>query len=250
MRRFCGPLVLSRLGLGVALLSLLASHAGASPLPLDNIGLYDGTSNSPTAVISFTGSGNVDVYADPQTATNWTYSNHSLIPLYCTDTTHENTLGVTYNTNQETPPPTFSTQGRFTDAGNRVAWLLGTYLTPPDIGQNAAQRGAAQLLIWYIVDKNFSVQSFSSTALQTDYNNLITTMSTSYNPSTNYYPEAIFLGAVHNGSLYQDMALATPPPGSTHPNIVTPEPATCTLAGLSLVCLIPFQLWRRRVSAC
>jgi len=238
-----------RLVLVPGLLALLVSHAGASPIPLNNIGLYDG-SNAPTAVISFTGNSNVDVYADPQTATNWTYSNHSLIPLYCTDTTHENTVGSSYNVNQETPPPTFSTTSNYSDAGNRVAWLLGTYLSPPDIGQNADQRGAAQLLIWYIVDKNFSVQSFSDSTMQTDYNNLITTMSTSYVASTNYYPEAIFLGAVHNGSLYQDMALAVPPGGSNTPNISTPEPATCTLAGLSLVCLVPLRMWRRRGAAC
>jgi len=240
--------LISRLVLVPALLALLVSHAGASPIPLNNIGLYDG-SNAPTAVISFTTGSNVDVYADPQTATNWTYSDHSLIPLYCTDTTHENSLGTSYNVNQETPPPTFSTTGRFADAGNRVAWLLGTYLSPPDIGQNADQRGAAQLLIWYIVDKNFSVQSSPDGNMLTDYNNLITTMNSSYNSLVNYYPEAIFLGAVHNGNLYQDMALAVPPPGSNHPNISTPEPATCTLAGLSLVCLIPFHMRRRRVSA-
>lgn len=249
MRRFCGPWLISRLVLAPALLALLVSHAGALPIPLNNIGLYDG-SNAPTAPISFTGKFNVDVYADPQTATNWTYSNHSLIPLYCTDTTHENTVGSSYNVNPETPPPTFSTTGRFSDAGNRVAWLLGTELSPPDIGQNADQRGAVQLLIWYIVDKNFWVQSFSSSAMQTDYNNLITTMGSSYVSSTDYYPEAIFLGAVHNGTLYQDMALAVPPAGSNHPNITTPEPATCTLAGLSLVCLIPFHMRRRRVAAC
>ena len=80
MGSLCRIAVFPNLGLMLAFLLLLASEANAG-LTVNNTGLYDGTSNAPTAWISFTGSnGYVNVYADPQTATNWTSNGSPIAP--------------------------------------------------------------------------------------------------------------------------------------------------------------------------
>lgn len=222
---------LSRIALTLGLLILLTKEVNAD-LTVNDIGLYDGTSNAPTAWIYFTGNTGspVDVYADPQTATNWT-SNGSPIALYCIDTIHENAIGDTYSVNPESPP-TFATSSSYTDAANRVAWVLDNVVNSAD------GRGAAQLLIWAIVDKNFSVNwtMTANTGLMTAYNSLSTAMNTDYNQNINYQTDAEFLAAVHGGpndSLYQDLAFATP------------EPSTLAIAGLGAMGLIGYG-WRHR----
>jgi hypothetical protein len=228
MRRFFridGSLSLS---LTFGLLVLLTGEVRAD-LTVNNIGLYDGGS-APTAYITFTGNTNpaIDVYADPQTATNWT-SNGAPIALYCIDTVHENTVGNTYGVNVEAPP-TFSTTSNFSDAANRVAWVI------ENAGSSADARGAAQLAVWYILDKNFTVASFNgNTDMQNIYNNIVNTVSAAnWNPSnTNYQSEVVFLAATHVGNLYQDLAYATP------------EPSTLAIAGLGAIGLIGYG-WRKR----
>jgi hypothetical protein len=205
----------------------LASKANAD-LTVNNLALYDGGS-APTAYISFTGTNGsfVDVYADPQTATNWT-SNGALIALYCIDTIHENAIGDTYHVTPESPP-TFSTTTSYTDAANRIAWVL------ENVGSTANARGAAQLLIWAIADKNFSVNwtLTNNSGLQTAYSALVTQMGAGYQTNTNYRSGAEFLAATHVGNLYQDLALTTP------------EPSTMAIAGLGALGLIGYG-WRRR----
>jgi hypothetical protein len=227
MRRLFRLDALSRLGLILALLVLLTGQVRAD-LTVNNIGLYDGGS-APTAYISFTGTNGsfVDVYADPQTATNWN-SNGAPIALYCIDTIHDNALGDTYHVNPEAPP-TFSTTTAYPDAANRVAWVL------ENVGANANARGAAQLLIWAIVDKNFSVNwtQTNNSGLHTAYNLLVSQMGSQYNTNTNYQPHAEFLAAVHVGNQYQDLALATP------------EPSTLAIAGLGAMALVAYGMRRR-----
>jgi PEP-CTERM motif/Thioester domain len=227
MRRFFridGSLSLS---LTFGLLVLLTGEVRAD-LTVNNIGLYDGGS-AQTAYISFTGTNGsfVDVYADPQTATNWS-STGGAIAMYCIDTIHDNAVGNTYNVNPESPP-TFSTTSAYTDAANRVAWVM------ENAGSTTYARGAAQLLIWSIIDVNFSVNwtTTNNSALQTAYTNLVAQMGSGYNPNYNYMPEAHFLAATHVGNLYQDLAYATP------------EPSTLAIAGLGAIGLIGYG-WRKR----
>jgi len=222
-------------------LVLLTSEANAD-LSVMNVGQYDGISNAPTAWISYTGSkGWVDVDAGPLTATNWT-SNGSPIALYCIDLLHETVLGSTYKVNPESPP-TFSTTPRYTNAANRVAWAL------ENVGSTADSRGATQLLIWSIIDKNFSVNwaATNNAVLHTDYNLLVSEMGnskTGYNPNNGYLAGAEFLSAVHDKTnmLYQDLGLAVPEVSTA---AVVPEPSTLAIAGLGALGLIGYG-WRRR----
>lgn len=219
----------SSFGPALALLLLPASQLRAD-LTVNNIGLYDGTSNAPTAWISFTGSnGYVDVYADPQTATNWT-SNGSSIALYCTDTTHDNALGDTYSVNAVSTLPLTSTPN-YSDAGNRIAWALEQTATTADA------RGAIQLLVWQIVDKQFSVNwsETNNSGLQTAYNVLLGNMKSQYNSNFNYQGGVEFLAADHDGDLYQNLAL-----------VASPEPSTLLIAILGAAGLIGYGLRRRR----
>jgi hypothetical protein len=234
MRRRLRFFGLPRLGLALGLLALLASEVKAD-LPVSDIGLYDG-SNAPTVYITYTGSvGSVDVYADPQTATDpkW-QSNGSPIPLYCIDTVHDNYLGTSYQVNVESSPPTFSTTPvNAAAAANEVAWALEI------AGNTVNDRAATQLFIWKVIDPSFSVTNWNgntSTApgsLQADYNGLVSL--TGYNSNTNYLPGVEFLSAVHDNTLYQDLAFAIP----------APEPSTLTIATLGALGLIGYG-WRRR----
>jgi len=213
--------------LTLGLLLFPVSKANAD-LTVDNIGLYDGT-NAPTAYISYTGAGaSVDVYADPQTATNFPG-----IALYCIDLTHENALNDTYNVNLFNP--TFSTTSTYADAANRVAWAM------ENAGSTADERGATQLFIWSTIGPAFQVISFNGDAtLQTDYTALLSL--TGYNPNLNYVPGATFLGAVHDGDLHQDLAYGSP---EFTPQSIVPEPSTMVIAGLGALGFIGYG-WRRR----
>jgi hypothetical protein len=218
-------------GLALGLLLLPTSQLRAD-ISLDGIGLYDGTSNAPTAYISFTGSnGYVDVYADPQTATNWT-SNGSSLALYCTDTTHENSLGDTYTVNAVSSLPLTSTP-TYSDAGNRIAWAL------EQTASTADARGAVQLLVWQIVDKQFNVNwsATNNSGLQAAYTLLAGQMQSQYNSNFNYQAGVEFLAANHDGDLYQNIA------------VMTPEPSALITVTLGASGLIGFALLRRRRAA-
>jgi hypothetical protein len=231
----------ARIGLTLALLLVTASEANAG-LSVSNIGLYDGSS-SPTVYITFTGSnGSVDVYADPQTATNANWqSGGSPLPLYCIDTVHENYLGSSYTVNLESSPY-FSTTPTIgvAAAANEVAWAI------ENASNTVNSRAATQLFVWSVIDPSFSVTNWNgntSTAagsLQADYNALVAL--TGYNSSTNYLPGTVFLGAVHDGDLYQDLAYAPFGPNITS---ATPEPSTLLIAGLGALGMIG-HAWRRR----
>jgi PEP-CTERM motif len=231
-------------GLTVSLFLFTARCAHAD-LPVSNIGLYDGSS-APTVYITYTGStAPVDVYADPQTATNANWqSNGSPIPLYCTDTVHDNYLGSSYSVNVESSPY-FSTTpaNRLTvaQAANLVAWAL------ENAGNTIDGRAATQLFIWSVLDKNFSVTNWNgNTSLESTYSTLGSDAGSAYNPGVNYLPGAVFLGAVHDGNLYQDLAYA--PPGLSITSIA-PEPSTFLIAGLGAVGMIAYG-WRRRPAVC
>jgi hypothetical protein len=230
MRTLCRLSRLSRLALVLALQGVLTSEANAD-LTVNNIGLYDGTSNAPTAWISFTGShGYVDVYADPQTATNWT-SNNSPIALYCTDTTHDNALGETYSVKLAPTMPSEKTTLTYSDAANRIAWAL------EQSASSANARGATQLLVWALADSNFSVDwtDTNNSGLKSAYSLLSSEMLSNYNPHANYMNGAQFLAADHVGGLYQDLAYV----------IATPEPSTLAIGTLGALGLIGYGLRRR-----
>jgi PEP-CTERM motif len=218
--------VLSHFGLTLGLLALLTGEVNAD-IAVSNIGLYGGGStpidpNTTIVEVQFTGSSGVWVYGDAQTATNWTNPNGSSIPLYCIDLLHDNILGNSYQLTTWTNPNSFSA-----DALNRVAWAA----------DNASLTGygpaAAQLLIWSMIDRNFTVISWNGeSALQTAYNNMVTEMSTEYNSQTNY--SASLFDAVHQSSNdNQDLVVGAP------------EPSTIVIAGLGAVGLIAYR-WRRR----
>jgi hypothetical protein len=239
VRRFCRRSALSRLGLGLALLLLLAREANATPISvnLTDIGLSDGGA-APTAYITFTGAGGsyVDVYADPQTATNVTF-NGSLVPLYCIDTVHENSLGDNYTVTLETPPITFTPPGSLYNpyAANHVAWILeNVYL--PGSSNTILERGAAQLLIWDVIDPAFGVNwgATNNAGLNSAYNTLLADMTADYNPNINYMAGVNFWGATHVGSSYQDMA------------DLAPEPSSITLLVSGFFTAGGVGLWRRR----
>jgi hypothetical protein len=213
--------VLLHLGLTLSLLALLAGEVRAD-LNVSNIGLYGGGStpidpNTTIVEVQFTGSGGVWVYGDAQTATNWTNPNGSSIPFYCIDLSHDNILGSSYQLTAWTNPNSYSC-----DALNRVAWAA----------DNASLAGygpaAAQLLIWSIIDPNFSVINWNGdSALHTAFNTMVTAMNTEYNSHTNY--SASFFDAVHSPSTdNQDLVVGAP------------EPSTMLIGGLGAVGLIAY----------
>jgi PEP-CTERM motif len=234
-------------GLTLGLLLLTPSAANAQ-LAVSDIGLYDG-SNAPTVYITYTGSGGsaVDVYADPQTATNALWqSDGSPIPLYCIDTVHENYLGSSYQVNVELPPITFSTSPvNATIAANEVAWAVENASTAA--GQTGINdRAATQLFVWWVVDPNFNVANWNgNSGAQTDFNSL--TSLSGYHPNAsnnNYLPGVLFLDAVHDGDLYQDLALAVPP-GDPQIQSLTPEPSSLLVAVFGALGLVGYG-WRKR----
>ena len=170
----------------------------------------------------------MDVYADAQTAKNWTSSGVSLA-LYCTDTTHDNALGDTYNVSAVSTLPSTSTP-TYSDAANRVAWAL------EQTASTADARGAVQLLIWQIVDNQFSVNwsATNNSGLQTAYNLLSGQILSQYNSNFNYEGGVEFLAANHDGDLYQNMAL------------MTPEPSALVTVALGASGLIVYGLLRRK----
>src|SRR5262249_23054155 len=139
----------------------------------------------------------------------------------------DNALGDSYNANA-TSSPIWSTTPRYADAANRIAWAL------QNAGSSAITRGATQLLIWSIVDKNFSVNwtSTNNSALRTATIQLTALMSTSYDSRKNYASAVEFLSAVHDSTntLHQDLAF------------VVPEPSTLAIAGLGALGFLGFGL--------
>jgi hypothetical protein len=213
------------------MLGLLAIPPSAAKADVwaDGIGLYGGGSSSinPSSTIveiKFTGNSGVWVYADAQTATNFT-SNGSSIPLYCIDLRHDNTLGSSYQLTAWTNPSSFSAS-----ALNETAWAM----------ENAGSAGygpaAAQLLIWSFLDPNFQVINWNGeTALHTAYNQLVSIMTAQYNSTVNYLGEAQFFDAVHQpqSNMNQDLGFALP------------EPSTLVIAGLGAAGLIGYGLRQR-----
>ena len=203
--------------------------------------LYDGTSGSPTATIYYsnangTGTNSAYVYADP------VVSNGTTIPVYyCVDLWHDNHVGDTYAITQ-TSSMTFANSA-FTDADNRIGWLLGQDQSTKD------ERAAVQLALWYAVDNKagsgFSgfTMSTSDSTITSDYNKLISFAG--YNPSTSY--AANFWAATHVGSNYQDLASAS---ASQAIDVATaPEPATIFPAVAGMLIGIAFIRCRSRVAS-
>jgi len=233
MRRRLRLLGLPRLGLALGLLALLASEVKAD-LSVNGIGLYDGA-NAPIVEIQYTGNSGVWVYGDAQTATNWTFPNGSSIPLYCIDLTHDNAVGDNYALHPWSSP-SFSTSS-YSDAANRIAWAI------ENGGLSGLGTAATQLLIWSIIDNRFSVINwYGNSALQSQYNSLVLELgnpSSGYNPKDNYLPGVEFFSAVHDNTLYQDIAVDPVP---------VPEPSTLAIATLGALGLIGYG-WRRRAGS-
>jgi MYXO-CTERM domain-containing protein len=237
--------VSSCLGLALGLLLFPASEARAD-LSVSNIGLYTGGStpidpNSTIVEIAFTGNSGIWVYSDAQTASNWTYSGGSSIPLYCIDLAHDTYLGSTYKLTNWTNPNSISA-----DALNRVAWAV----------ENASAAGygpaAAQLLSWKMIDPNFQVINwYGETAIESAYNTLVSSMSSHYNSGTSYLSQAQFFDADHQPSTAnQDLAVWIPPGGLNINGIPlgpfsSPEPSSLVVAGFGALGLVGYG-WRRR----
>jgi len=212
--------------LAFGFLVLLTSEVSAGSL-VTNIGLYDG-GNAPIVEIQYTGNGGTWVYADAQTATNWTTPNGSHIPLYCIDLQHDNYLGSSYQLTAWTNPNSFSS-----DSLNRVAWTIHNTIPAAD------GPAASQLLIWSVIDPNFSVINWNGNtgpgSLEAAYDTLADRMNADYNPQTDYLPGVAFFDAVHQPQSYMNQDLAMDP---------APEPAsivTGSIGALSLVILVWFR---------
>ena len=227
------------------LLALLTNQANAD-VSVTNISLYD--SGAATAWITITGPTapiSIDVYADPQRSDS---GNLKDIPLYCIDTVHDNYLGTGYSLQSASGATfPFSTTPAYTDAANRVAWALENASITTLTGQAGADfRGATQLLIWSIVDNQFTVDwsMTNNDALKTAYTTLVSTMNnTSFTTPGGYLSGAVFLSANHDGNLYQDLAYATPP--GLRIASATPEPSTLVVAGLGALGFIGYGCRRR-----
>jgi PEP-CTERM motif/Thioester domain len=234
MRKRLRLLGFPRLGLALGLLAFLTCEAKAD-LTVNDIGLYDG-STAPIVEIQCTGNSGVWVYGAAQTATNWTFPNGSSVPLYCIDLTHENAVGDSYALNPWSNP-SFSTSG-YSDAANRIAWAI------ENGGLSSLGTAAAQLLVWSITDKNFSVINWNgNSALQTTYNNLVRALGnpiSGYNSNENYLSGVEFFSAVHDptDTLYQNLAVLVP----------APEPSTLAIATLGALGFVGYG-WRRRTQS-
>jgi len=212
--------------LAIGFLVLLASESTAGSV-VTNLGLYDGA-NAPVVEIQYTGNGGSWVYADAQTATNWTYANGSSVPLYCIDLQHDNYLGSSYQMTAWTNPNSFSA-----DAINRVAWTIdNTTLS----GYGPA---ASQLLIWSIIDPNFQVINWNGNtgpgSLEATYDTMTSEMAAEYNPESSYLGSVAFYDAVHDPqSTNQDLAMDP-----------VPEPASVVTASIGAL-IVAGIAWLRR----
>ena len=134
-----------------AVLATLSLGGLAQAGQITDLQLFDGTSGSPTVTIDYsnangTGSNSAYVYADPQV------SDGTTAPMYyCVDLWHDNYLGSTYTIN---PVSSMRMTSTFSDADNRIGWLLMQAQGTPD------ERAAVQLAIWYTVD-NIHTSDFS-----------------------------------------------------------------------------------------
>jgi len=222
--------------LALGFLVFLTTEASAGSV-VQNIGLYDG-GNAPIVEIQYTGNSGVWVYGDAQTATNWTYPNGSYIPLYCIDLNHDNYLGSSYQLTAWTNPNSFSS-----DAINRVAWAV----------DNTALAGygpaATQLLIWSVIDPNFSVINRNGNtgagSLEAAYNALDAKMIADYNPATSYLAGVSFYDAVHQPA-GNNQDLAMDPNYNPFGIQSVPEPASIVTASFGILSLV-LLVWFRRV---
>jgi len=218
-------------------LASLGLAESASAGHITNLQLYDGTSGSPTASISFTnadgtGSNSAYVYADPQVSSGTTTP-----MLYCVDLWHDNYLGSTYSITQVAGIPYSSST--FSDVDNRIGWLLTQDQSTPDA------RAAVQLAMWYAIDNKpgpslngFSMSTSDST-INSDYNQLITFAG--YDSKTVY--SADFWQATHDSSntLNQDLVSA----GKGFNISSVPEPGSIVLSSMGLMFLVAVR-WLRR----
>jgi hypothetical protein len=223
--------------LTIALLLSTGRFAHAQ-LPVTDINNYDGSS-APLVWVTATGQTTpIEIYADAQSATdaNW-QSNGSPIPLYCTDTLHSNPAGASYYVNVETTPYFSTTPGyglTVAAAANLVAWAMES------AGNSVTDRGATQLFVWSVTDENFSVTNWNNnTSLENAYNTLV---SEAASATGDYVSGAVFLGAVHVGDLYQDLAYAEP---GVSVGSIAPEPSSFLMAGLGALGMVAYG-WRRR----
>jgi hypothetical protein len=215
--------------LGIAALSLMTATESMAD-SITNLQVIDG-SGAPTATISYnnasgTGSISAYVYADPQV------SGGTTTPLfYCVDLWHDNYIGQSYTITQ-VPTMAFA-DSTFTDADNRIGWLLSQDQSTADA------RAAVQLAVWYTVDNTGFSMSTGDSAVTADYNALIGFAG--YNSGLNY--AADFWQATHDqtNTLYQDLVSA---PASGVLISSVPEPGGFLLAAMGML-LVGLHLWSR-----
>jgi hypothetical protein len=217
--------------LGLLLLATIAANAGS----VQNIGLYDG-GNAPIVEIAYTGNSGEWVYGDAQTASNLTYSNGASIPLYCIDLQHDNYLGSSYQLTAWTNPNSYSS-----DAINRVAWAI----------ENTSLSGfgpaATQLLVWSLIDPNFSVINWNGNgSLETAYAAIGSRMAATYNPEISYLSNVSFYDAVHEPASYMNQDLAYDPNSFSVNLQSVPEPAGVVNGSIGALGLI-LLVWLRRL---
>jgi hypothetical protein len=221
--------------LAVGLLAMLSGQACAD-VTLNVTGLYNDGWGFPIVQIEYTAKGGGPtqawVYDDPQVVAGMVDSKGNPLPFYCVDLWHDNYLPDTYQATLG-PPPTFATTSAYSDAANRVAWAI----------ESASLTGygpaATQLLVWSIIDKDFSVFNWNGYdsgpgSLKDTYDTLVGELTDStkgYNPKTDYLGSVMFFNAIHdtNDSLYQSLACPAPEPSS----LVVASFGILALVGLS-----------------
>jgi Thioester domain/PEP-CTERM motif len=224
--------------LSVAFGLVLGGVASADMITLTQLQVAD--ANAPTVNINYTSNDGHNtalsesgVYADPQVSLGTT------APLfYCVDLWHDNPIGTTYNLTSQSSI-SFSNTSSYTDADNRVAWLLSQDTSTTDA------RAAVQLAIWRTIDNegengfsfsNYGTDTSDYNTIVSDYNALI--LFNGYNSSVNY--AATFYTA-------DDMAnqnLVEGPNGGVGETAI-PEPSSLILGAIGSLCFAGLYLRRR-----
>jgi hypothetical protein len=164
---------------------------------------------------------------DGRVVTDTAYAGQFIVdgrtPAYCVDLDHWNGFENTYRQTQaDLSTHQFAGQ-RYSDAGNRIAFLLETSPT-----ETVSQSVALQIAIWTCCDATFRVTAINGQSVH-----LSTLQFIGYDPRHQY--RGGLLLATHVGDRYQDLAYAA-----------TPEPTPATSLCGAAVCVLLFSLRRKR----
>jgi PEP-CTERM motif len=187
------------------------------------------TSGAPTVTITSSGDSGT-FYAGPFSVTDTTQN--VSFKAFCVDLATTVGTGPTGFSAAVYPIASASSGGSapsFPDARgnitNELAYMGSQYASHSS-GWNQAQLGAFQAVLWYFIDKNFSLQSSSDSNLTTAYNSLIS----QYDASEHYSSSGVVLWLEPQaGRNYQNL-VAFAAPGDPLPLTPVPEPSSLVLA--------------------